>query len=103
MIKARRSYPRRTCIVEGCPSASTQFQSWFICGKHYRLGAPVGSPLRRALNRVRRLGRKHDWPPSIDQRELRLWGAIIRRATQRDRDGFLDVRKIDEILGLSHG
>ena len=99
----KRSYPRRTCVVEGCPSASTQFPSWFICGRHYRLGAPVGSPLRRALLRVRRLGRKLNWPDEVYERELALWRAIIRRATERDRNGFIDAAAIGQLLGVAHG
>lgn len=97
--KRRPSYPRQTCIVPGCPSSSTQFSSWFICGRHYRLGAPVGSPLRRALLRVRRLGRRYGWTDQLDRREMTLWTAIIGRATKRDREGFVDKAVIDRLMG----
>lgn len=45
----RRTYPKSTCCVPGCPRWSRKFPHEWLCGRHWKM---VPRRYRRALNKV---------------------------------------------------
>lgn len=101
---------RNPCVVEGCKrtgkaSADTLRTDVHLCGEHWKLYCPAGSPERRAINRLFRLAKKAGytrtevWPYQLEQRYWRLWMGALRRVRRRSTAGHLDQAEIERMFG----
>lgn len=93
---------RNPCAVEGC-KRSTKAESrlgrdFWLCGEHWRLGVPAGSPERKAIRRIWRLCKRYDWPDDLRIREDRIWRRCVALARSRAR-GDLDMDEINRMMG----
>jgi hypothetical protein len=89
----------RRCLIEGCSrSTGRDVGSRWICGPHWRIGCPPGSPERRTYNRFFRIARKHGWSDQLLDRFWRFWAALEKRA-QRRCAGDVDVAEINKMFG----
>lgn len=95
---------RSPCVIEGCAKTRAG-DAPHLCGEHWKLYCPAGSPERRALNRLFRLAKKLGyartvrWPDNLENRYWRLWGAICKRAKRRSTEGDIDQREIERMFG----
>lgn len=99
---------RNPCAVEGCKRTTATKQGNYhndahLCGEHFRIAAPPGSPERRVYNRLWRLHRKRDgkdgrWSPDLDRRYWRVWFRLVALARARTA-GDIDMDEINKLFG----
>jgi len=98
---------RNPCAVDGC-ARTTDAKGWlandgWLCGEHWKIACPPGSPSRRVYNRLFALHRKEDgkgkpWSPVLNRRYWRVMGAIVLHARAATA-GDLDMKTINEMFG----
>lgn len=108
-LRCTKHQDRNPCVVEGCtrtmPAHGWLRDDSFLCGEHWRLHCPPGSPIRRAFNRLARLARKlgyrrHDrWPKELQLRRWRLWDGLLRRIRRGEPEGHIDQAAIERMFG----
>jgi hypothetical protein len=111
-LRCTKHQDRNPCVVPGCirtmPAHGWLRDDAFLCGEHWKLHVPPGSPVRRAFNRLGRLARRmgyrrHDqWPEDLQARRWRLWCGVVRRVRRGPPDGHIDVDAIHRMFGLGH-
>lgn len=93
------------CVVDGCKRTTKRRTTYYICGEHWKVYVPPGSPERRVLNRLKQLAKKlgysktEQWPDDLEARWWRAWDAIARRVGKRSREGKLDEHEIKKMFG----
>lgn len=96
---------RSPCVIEGCRRTRKGEGTPHLCGEHWKLYCPPGSPTRRAINRLFRLAKKLGysrqarWPDQLEARYWRLWTGIVRRAKRYSTEGHIDQREIERMFG----
>lgn len=108
-LRCTKHQDRNPCVVEGCtrtmPARGWLRDDAFLCGEHWRVHCPPGSPIRKAFNRLGRLARRmgyrrHDrWPDQLQERRWRLWQGLVRRIQRGDPEGHIDQAAIERMFG----
>lgn len=94
---------RNPCAITGCKrtvAARGYFSTevW-MCGEHWKMACPPGSPLRRINNRLFRLKKKRgEWTRDLNARYWRAWAAIVRRGRSMAA-GDIDMNEINKLFG----
>lgn len=95
---------RAPCAAEGCRRTRAG-HVMSICGEHWRLYVPPGSPQRRAILRLRRMAKKSGyklndhWGDALEHRYWQLWNGIIRRVRRLSTEGAIDEAEINKLFG----
>ena len=100
---------RNPCAIEGCSRTTAakgnlnEGQYW-LCGEHWRVACPPGSPERRVYLRIRATARKRGfkvtdrWPRPLENRYWRIWARIVAIGRARCA-GDVDMDEINKLFG----
>lgn len=95
------------CSIEGCTRETQKYNGWWICSVHWRKHVPPRSLRRRTYNRYFRTAKLHGWRykgrdgkrERLDWRFERFWMHIIRAINLAEKEGAIDMAKINTMFG----
>lgn len=99
---------RNPCAIEGCKRSTAAKGHWstdtWLCGEHWRIACPVGSPGRRIYLRIKAQARKRGfklsdvWSADLEARYWRIWRRILALGRARCA-GDIDMDEINKLFG----
>jgi hypothetical protein len=100
---------RNPCAIESCSrtiAAKGKLNEghYWLCGEHWRIACPPGSPERRVYLRIRATARKRGfkvtsrWPQELESRYWRIWSRIVAIGRARCA-GDIDMAEINKLFG----